>query len=59
MRIRRLVYCLPLMLLMSCESVQTTQGGAVGVQRNQYMVSGLSSSEVDLMAAESYQEMLA
>ncbi len=59
MRIRRLVYCLPLMLLMSCESVQTTQGGAVGVQRNQYMVSGLSSSEVDRMAAESYQEMLA
>lgn len=59
MRIRRLVCCLPLVFLMSCESVQTTQGGAVGVQRNQYMVSGLSSAEVDQMAAQSYQEMLA
>jgi len=45
--------------LASCESVQTTQGGAVGVQRNQYMMSGLSSAEVDQMAAKSYQEMLA
>lgn len=59
MRIRPLLCCLPLVLLASCESVQTTQGGAVGVQRNQYMVSGLSSAEVDKMAAESYQEMLA
>ena len=59
MRTRRLLFCLPLVLLVSCESVQTTQGGAVGVQRNQYMVSALSSAEVDQMAAQSYQEMLA
>ncbi|NLY58909.1 MAG: M48 family metallopeptidase [Gammaproteobacteria bacterium] len=58
MRIRRLLYCLPLVLLTSCESVQTTQGGAVGVNRSQYMVSALSSAEVDKMAAASYQEML-
>ncbi|GGI98821.1 M48 family metallopeptidase [Halopseudomonas pertucinogena] len=58
MRIRRLLCCLPLLLLASCESVQTTQGGAVGVNRSQYMFSGLSSAEVDQMAAESYQQML-
>lgn len=58
MRIRPLLWCLPLVLLVGCESVQTTQGGAVGVQRSQYMVSALSSAEVDKMAAESYQEML-
>src|SRR5690554_937467 len=58
MRIRRLLCCLPLVFLVSCESVQTTQGGAVGVNRSQYMFSGLSSAEVDQMAAESYQQML-
>ena len=58
MRIR-LLCCLPFMLLASCESVNTTQGGAVGVDRSQYMFSALSSAEVDKMAAESYNEMLA
>ena len=58
MRTRRLLCCLPFMLLASCESVQTTQGGAVGVDRSQYMFSALSSAEVDQMAAESYKEML-
>ncbi len=58
MRIR-LLCCLPLALLASCESVQTTDGGAVGVSRNQYVLSGLSSAEVDQMAAKSYKEMLA
>lgn len=58
MRIRHLLCCLPLVLLVGCESIQTTQGGAVGVQRSQYMVSALSSAEVDKMAAESYQQIL-
>lgn len=58
MRIR-LLCCLPFVLLASCESVQTTQGGAVGVDRNQYVLSSLSSAEVDQMAAKSYREMLA
>lgn len=59
MRIRSLLFGLPIILLAGCESVQTTQGGAVGVDRSQFMVSALSSAEVDKMAAESYQEMLA
>src|SRR5690606_41801540 len=58
MCVRRRLCCLPMLLLASCESVQTTQGGDVGVNRSQYMFSGLSSAEVDQMAAESYQQML-
>ncbi len=58
MRLRFLL-CLPLVALVGCQSVQTTQGGNVGVNRTQYMMSGLSSDEVNQMAAESYQETLA
>ena len=58
MSIRHLLLCLPLLFLVGCESVQTTQTGAVGVDRSQYMFSSLPSEEVDKMAAESYQQML-
>ncbi|TVP87984.1 MAG: M48 family peptidase [Pseudomonadaceae bacterium] len=58
MRLRLLV-AIPLMLaLAACETVQTTQGGAVGVQRQQMMFGGLSSAQVNQMAAESYAGML-
>lgn len=39
-----------------CTPVQTTQSGAVGVQRKQYMM--LSSKQVDSMAAQSYLKTL-
>ena len=56
----RLLILLPLLLaLTACETVQTTQAGAVGVQRQQMMIGGLSSNQVNQMAAESYQGMLA
>ncbi|UAW99210.1 M48 family metallopeptidase [Halopseudomonas nanhaiensis] len=55
----RFLLCLAVTGLVGCESVQTTQGGAVGVDRNQYMFSSLSSSQVDAMAAESYEKILA
>ncbi|WOD12372.1 M48 family metallopeptidase [Pseudomonas sp. NyZ704] len=55
----RFLLCLPLLALVGCETVQTTQGGAVGVDREQRMFSALSSAEVDKMAAESYNKMLA
>ncbi|PAU87731.1 peptidase M48 [Pseudomonas sp. WN033] len=58
MRIRALILGLPLIWLAGCETVQTTDGGAVGVQRQQYMFSALSSAQVDQMAAESYAKML-
>ena len=37
------------LLLAGCQSVNTTSGGAVGVERKQYMFSMLSSQEVDQM----------
>ncbi|HDZ56779.1 MAG TPA: M48 family peptidase [Pseudomonas xinjiangensis] len=58
MRIR-LLLCLPFIWLVGCETVQTTQGGAVGVNREQRMVSALPSEQVDQMAAQAYAEMLA
>ena len=42
--------------LASCETVQTTQPGAVGVERKQSML--LSSAQVDKSAAMAYQEEL-
>ncbi|MGH8702357.1 MAG: M48 family peptidase, partial [Burkholderiales bacterium] len=40
--------------LASCETVQTTQPGAVGVERKQAML--LSSAQVDKSAAQAYQQ---
>lgn len=44
------------LLLAGCQSVNTTSGGAVGVERKQYMFSMLSSEEVNQMYAQSYQK---
>ena len=46
------------LLLAGCQAVNTTSGGAVGVDRKQYMFSMLSSQEVDQMYAQSYQKTL-
>ncbi|WP_339844877.1 M48 family metallopeptidase [uncultured Halopseudomonas sp.] len=59
MRSRLILLLLPLLILTGCQAVQTTQGGAVGVDRTQYMFGGLSSDEVDKMAAQSYAKQLA
>lgn len=45
-------------VLAACQEVSTTQGGVVGVQREQYMFSMLSTDEVNKMYAQSYQETL-
>jgi predicted Zn-dependent protease len=47
---------LAMLALASCETVQTTQPGAVGVDRKQSML--LSSAQVDRSAAMAYQEEL-
>lgn len=44
--------------LAGCQSVQTTSGGAVGVDRKQYMFSMLSADQVNQMYAQSYQQTL-
>ncbi|TRX75439.1 M48 family metallopeptidase [Pseudomonas mangiferae] len=46
------------LLLAGCQAVNTTSGGAVGVERKQYMFSMLSSQQVDDMYAQSYAETL-
>ena len=45
--------------LAGCQSVSTTSSGTVGVERQQRMVTILSESEVNQMAAEAYRQELA
>ena len=45
-------------LLTACQAVNTTSGGAVGVERKQYMFCMLSAQEVDSMYAQAYQQTL-
>ena len=44
--------------LTACQAVDTTQGGAVGVQRKQYMFSGLTTEEINKSYAQMYRETL-
>ncbi len=57
---KRLVLCALSagLLLAGCQSVNTTSGGAVGIERKQYMFSMLSTDEVNQMYAQSYQKTL-
>ena len=45
-------------LLAGCQAVDTTQSGAVGVQRKQYMFSALSTEEINRSYAQMYRETL-
>ena len=47
------------MALAACETVQTTQGGVVGVERRQSMSSLVSSSQMDRSAAQAYRQVIA
>ncbi|MFZ3185002.1 MAG: M48 family metallopeptidase [Pseudomonas sp.] len=44
--------------LAGCQSVNTTNAGAVGVERKQYMFSMLSTQQVNQMSEQSYQQTL-
>ncbi|HUL92306.1 MAG TPA: M48 family metallopeptidase [Burkholderiales bacterium] len=50
---------LTLAALSACETVQTTQGGAVGVERRQSMSFMVSSAQMDRSAADAYAQVLA
>lgn len=54
---RHLFIAAALLALAGCETVQTTQPGAVGIERKQSMM--LSSKEVDQSAAKAYDQVLA
>jgi len=45
-------------VLGGCQSVQTTNAGAVGVARSQYMFLGISAAEIEQQYAKSYRELL-
>lgn len=44
------------LVLAGCQAVNTTSGGAVGIDRKQYMFSMLSTDQVNQSYAQSYQE---
>jgi predicted Zn-dependent protease len=45
--------------IVGCQSVQTTQGGVVGVERKQQMTSLVSSREIEQQASQEYAQMMA
>jgi len=47
-----------MVVLTACETVQTTQGGLVGVERRQTMSSLISASQIDQSAAEAYGKVI-
>lgn len=58
--LQRLAAALSIPLLVSsCTSVQTTQGGEVGVNRKQSMTTLISSEQVEKQAAQEYAQVMA
>lgn len=55
-KIRLSLVLLAGMLVMACQTVQTTQPGAVGITRTQSM--GVSSEEINVASAQAYSKML-
>jgi predicted Zn-dependent protease len=50
---------LAVMAAVGCQSVQTTQGGVVGVDRKQSMTSLVSEKEVEQQATQEYSQLMA
>src|SRR5258708_11976970 len=46
------------MALAACQTVQTTEGGVVGVERRQSMSSLISASQIDRSAVEAYGKVV-
>ena len=55
----RAVFFAALTLLAACETVQTTEGGAVGVTREQRVTTLVSSQEIEQQASKEYAQLLA
>ena len=50
---------LPVLALVGCQSVETTEGGVVGVERKQQMSSLVSEQEIEQQAAQEYSQLMA
>ena len=59
MRSRLILLLFPLLILTGCQAVQTTDSGAVGVDRKQYMLGGASSEQINQASAQAYAKVLA
>ncbi len=59
MRLTVLFGVLALAAIAGCQTVRTTEGGAVGVERKQSMSTLISSAQMDQSAAKAYGEVLA
>lgn len=57
MILKQLLVAAALLGLVSCETVQTTQGGVVGVDRQQKMA--ISSSEIEQASRQEYEQLIA
>ncbi len=55
----RAVPVIAITLLAACETVQTTDAGAVGVTRKQQVSSVVSAKEIEAAADEQYDQMMA
>ena len=47
-----------ILVMTGCASVQTTQSGAVGVERKQFISSLVSEAELNQVAAQNYAQVL-
>jgi hypothetical protein len=54
--LKKLLILLMIAILTACQTVNTTSGGRVGVNRTQWMFSGLSEMQVQTSAATAYQQ---
>jgi predicted Zn-dependent protease len=57
-RLAASVAALSVLSLAGCQSVQTTHGGVVGVERKQQMTSLVSSKEIEQQASQEYAQLM-